>query len=253
MARSARASRRAVSNASPLLIPDRRSNQPISKVSRTTFEDCARCRLSEKRTTVVFGEGAPDARIMFVGEGPGAEEDRTGRPFVGQAGQLLDRMIVGHGLSSAPRPTSPTSSSADRPEIATPRTTRSRPARAFSIARSSSSDRMSSSPSGGSPPIDSPGTDKPLGALRGRWSHYKRRPAARDLPPGVSAPDPRGQTQGVGGSQARDGQARGESRPVALQFHRSDQCSGGAMGRVRDSRSDQTAGNDRLPGAEIRP
>ncbi len=49
--------------------------------------------------TIVFGEGDPRARLMFVGEAPGAEEDRTGRPFVGRAGQLLDKMIVAMGLS----------------------------------------------------------------------------------------------------------------------------------------------------------
>ena len=59
---------------------------------------CTRCRLAEQRRTVVFGEGDPHAALMFVGEGPGAEEDRTGRPFVGQAGQLLDAMIVALGL-----------------------------------------------------------------------------------------------------------------------------------------------------------
>lgn len=60
--------------------------------------DCGLCRLSEKRRAVVFGEGDPHAAVMFIGEGPGAEEDRTGRPFVGQAGQLLDRMIFAIGL-----------------------------------------------------------------------------------------------------------------------------------------------------------
>jgi DNA polymerase len=47
---------------------------------------------------VVYGEGDPRASVMFIGEGPGAEEDRTGRPFVGQAGQLLDRMISAMGF-----------------------------------------------------------------------------------------------------------------------------------------------------------
>ncbi len=60
---------------------------------------CTRCRLCEGRTRTVFGEGAPGADLMFVGEGPGADEDRTGRPFVGRAGQLLDRMIGAMGLS----------------------------------------------------------------------------------------------------------------------------------------------------------
>jgi DNA polymerase len=61
--------------------------------------DCKRCRLSEKRTRLVFGEGNPKARLVFVGEGPGAEEDAAGRPFVGEAGKLLTKIIEnGMGL-----------------------------------------------------------------------------------------------------------------------------------------------------------
>jgi DNA polymerase len=56
---------------------------------------CIRCKLHQGRQHAVFGEGNPQARVMFVGEAPGANEDRTGRPFVGQAGQLLDRIIQG--------------------------------------------------------------------------------------------------------------------------------------------------------------
>jgi DNA polymerase len=55
---------------------------------------CTACRLSEGRTQVVFGMGDPAADLMFVGEGPGAEEDRQGLPFVGRSGQLLDRLIA---------------------------------------------------------------------------------------------------------------------------------------------------------------
>src|SRR5207249_646164 len=58
---------------------------------------CTKCRLCEQRTRTVFGEGDPDAKIMFIGEGPGENEDRQGRPFVGRAGQLLDTMIAGMG------------------------------------------------------------------------------------------------------------------------------------------------------------
>ena len=61
-------------------------------------EGCRRCRLAEKRQTVVFGEGSPRSRVLFIGEAPGAEEDRSGRPFVGQAGQLLDAMIFAMGF-----------------------------------------------------------------------------------------------------------------------------------------------------------
>ena len=60
---------------------------------RTALGDCKRCRLCEQRTQIVFGDGNPRAELMFVGEGPGAEEDRTGLPFVGRAGELLTAMI----------------------------------------------------------------------------------------------------------------------------------------------------------------
>lgn len=54
---------------------------------------CARCGLRAGCTGVVFGEGNPGARLMLIGEGPGADEDRLGRPFVGKAGQLLDKIL----------------------------------------------------------------------------------------------------------------------------------------------------------------
>ncbi|MBI2095711.1 MAG: uracil-DNA glycosylase [Candidatus Omnitrophica bacterium] len=58
------------------------------------FRNCAICELSRTRTHVVLGEGNPEARLMFVGEAPGFEEDRQGRPFVGAAGQLLTKIIL---------------------------------------------------------------------------------------------------------------------------------------------------------------
>src|SRR5690606_16285087 len=60
---------------------------------------CTRCRLHEGRTRSVFSRGTPDAEIVFVGEGPGYHEDQQGKPFVGAAGQLLDKMIAAMGLS----------------------------------------------------------------------------------------------------------------------------------------------------------
>jgi len=60
---------------------------------RTEVLACRRCKLCEGRKTVVFGEGNPTPPVLFVGEAPGAVEDRTGRPFVGPAGQLLDRIL----------------------------------------------------------------------------------------------------------------------------------------------------------------
>jgi uracil-DNA glycosylase len=95
------------------LIPRRNSfpSQPPSEVSvlpedraqalnalRMEIGDCTRCALSRGRNKIVFGDGDPQARLMFVGEGPGADEDAQGLPFVGRAGQLLNNMIAAMGL-----------------------------------------------------------------------------------------------------------------------------------------------------------
>jgi DNA polymerase len=60
---------------------------------------CTRCKLWQSRTIAVPGEGPPDAQLMFIGEGPGATEDKTGRPFVGAAGQLLEHLLGTIGLT----------------------------------------------------------------------------------------------------------------------------------------------------------
>ncbi len=60
---------------------------------RITASNCIKCALSEGRTQVVFGVGAADADLLFVGEGPGREEDLAGEPFVGRSGKLLDRLM----------------------------------------------------------------------------------------------------------------------------------------------------------------
>jgi len=62
---------------------------------------CTKCRLAEGRTQVVFGVGDSDADLMFVGEAPGFHEDQQGKPFVGQAGKLLDKLLGGIGLTRA--------------------------------------------------------------------------------------------------------------------------------------------------------
>ena len=63
---------------------------PVAEEAST----CTRCRLAATRTNVVFGMGNPKADLMFVGEGPGEQEDRQGLPFVGRSGQLLDRLVL---------------------------------------------------------------------------------------------------------------------------------------------------------------
>ena len=65
---------------------------------REDIGDCTRCGLSRGRKNIVFGVGNPKADIMFIGEGPGADEDEQGEPFVGRAGQLLNNMIAATGI-----------------------------------------------------------------------------------------------------------------------------------------------------------
>jgi len=68
---------------------------------RQEMGDCRRCKLWKTRTHLVFGTGNPQARLMFIGEAPGAEEDQQGEPFVGAAGQLLNRLLERLGLKRA--------------------------------------------------------------------------------------------------------------------------------------------------------
>jgi len=69
------------------------SDDTLEKIQSDIGSDCRRCRLCEQRSKIVFGVGNPEARLVFVGEGPGADEDTQGIPFVGRAGQLLTQMI----------------------------------------------------------------------------------------------------------------------------------------------------------------
>ncbi|MGQ9919921.1 MAG: uracil-DNA glycosylase [Desulfobacca sp.] len=79
--------------------------EPLSTLSldeiRQVLGDCRRCKLWKTRTHLVFGIGNPQARLMFIGEAPGAEEDQQGEPFVGAAGQLLNRLLEKLGLARA--------------------------------------------------------------------------------------------------------------------------------------------------------
>ena len=82
----------------PSLFGDEPAAQPAPVIEtlediRLDLGECERCKLWQTRTKIVFGEGNPKAELMFVGEAPGADEDASGRPFVGRAGQLLTKMI----------------------------------------------------------------------------------------------------------------------------------------------------------------
>lgn len=68
------------------------------EVLKSQCLNCNKCSLCETRTNVVFGEGNPQAEVMFIGEGPGEQEDLQGRPFVGRSGKLLDSMLENIGL-----------------------------------------------------------------------------------------------------------------------------------------------------------
>jgi uracil-DNA glycosylase len=72
--------------------------RPTLTEIREEMGDCQRCKLGRGRTHLVFGEGSPQARLMFIGEAPGAEEDLQGRPFVGAAGGVLDNLLNKLGL-----------------------------------------------------------------------------------------------------------------------------------------------------------
>jgi uracil-DNA glycosylase family 4 len=83
----------------PITLPPVLSDKPSAlKLIREDIGDCTRCRLHKGRTNLVFGVGNVNADLMFVGEGPGADEDAQGEPFVGRAGQLLNNMISAMGI-----------------------------------------------------------------------------------------------------------------------------------------------------------
>lgn len=93
--------------ASALLEPQQNVRQPDSAPAekqetleqiRKNLGDCQRCKLGATRNKLVFGAGHPKARLVFVGEGPGADEDEKGEPFVGDAGKMLNRIITAMGL-----------------------------------------------------------------------------------------------------------------------------------------------------------
>ena len=76
----------------PPAVPVQLDTADISTLQRSVMQ-CRMCKLANTRKNIVFGEGNPQAKLMFIGEAPGADEDETGRPFVGRAGQLLTKMI----------------------------------------------------------------------------------------------------------------------------------------------------------------
>lgn len=93
------------SDAAPLEVFEESTVVPLGRRTlaqiRDDLGDCQRCKLHTTRRSIVFGVGAEDAPLMFVGEAPGEQEDKRGEPFVGPAGELLDKMIEAMGWSRA--------------------------------------------------------------------------------------------------------------------------------------------------------
>lgn len=82
----------------PSLFEERIENDTLERVRADIGPNCTRCKLHKARTHIVFGVGNPKAELVFVGEGPGRDEDEQGEPFVGRAGKLLTQMIEAMGL-----------------------------------------------------------------------------------------------------------------------------------------------------------
>jgi DNA polymerase len=80
-------------------MPEAEKPVALRLLDESQVRGCTKCQLCRTRRNTVFGEGDPNARLMFVGEGPGMQEDASGRPFVGRAGQKLDEMIKAMGFS----------------------------------------------------------------------------------------------------------------------------------------------------------
>ena len=79
--------------------PEPSRNESLPDIAADIGDDCTRCKLHEGRTNLVFGSGNPQAKVVFVGEGPGADEDAQGLPFVGRAGRLLTKWIESIGMT----------------------------------------------------------------------------------------------------------------------------------------------------------
>lgn len=151
-------------------------SQPVARMDwaqlRETVLACRACPLCEARTQAVFGVGQPDADLLVLGEAPGQEEDRRGEPFVGRAGQLLDRMLAAIGLDRdtvyitnvlkcrPPRNRDPQAAEA---EACAPYLARQielmQPKVILAVGRIAAQQLL--------------GSDEPLGVLRGRWHSFE--------------------------------------------------------------------------------
>ncbi len=101
--RKSLAKQQTVTEAFPQIIPQQEKENKIASLSELAekYKSCQRCALSKTRTNLVFGSGLSHSTLMFIGEGPGADEDAQGEPFVGRAGRLLTKMVNTIGIDRA--------------------------------------------------------------------------------------------------------------------------------------------------------
>ncbi len=158
------------------------------------FSGCKRCTLGEHRTQIVFGAGNPNARLVLVGEAPDSKEDQHGEPFVGEAGQLLDRILFAMRLSRAEvyisnivkcRP--PRDRDPEKPEIIACETLLKRqlsaiaPEMILSLGRIATQSLLQST--------------EPISKLRGRWQTYRGIPVMPTFHPAYLLSNPAGKHQ----------------------------------------------------------
>ncbi len=171
-----------ISNSESVVPSETRSTAAKLRAIEETVSTCRKCEhLAATRTNTVFGVGNPHADLMFVGEAPGADEDRAGEPFVGRAGELLTRIIGAMGLSRSDvyianvlkcRPDTPKGAPGNRPP--TPEEMHNclpylrqqiaiiRPRVLVALGKTAMAGLV--------------GTDEPMGAMRGRWFEFENIP-----------------------------------------------------------------------------
>ena len=185
--------------------PRRLAPQPPESLEaiREDIGDCRRCKLCRSRTRIVYGAGSPQARLMFIGEGPGQDEDRAGEPFVGAAGQLLTRIIAAIKLSREDvyitnvvkcRP--PENRTPEPDEIAT--------CSPFLRRQIATIRPLFICTLGGCAAQSLLGTAEPISRLRGRLYDYEGIRVLPTFHPGLPAAQPGKEARGVGGHAAVD-------------------------------------------------
>ena len=192
---------------------------------RAELGDCKRCRLCEERTQIVFGDGNPHAELMFVGEGPGAEEDRTGLPFVGRAGELLTAMIE-KGLGIPRRDVYICNIVKCRPPgNRTPLADEARTCGVFLDGQIAAVQPKVIVALGKPATSLLLGRDVAITRVRGTWQSYKGIPLMPTLPPGVrAAPVHRGESARRVERPARRARARARERELVARRALRDRC-----------------------------